>query len=353
MRSLHNALAKFILVLCAGIIAVPASANDSLATLGAGGLELTSSDDIVMEREELFLSTEEVRVRYVFRNESSEDITTRVAFPLPDVPFGPADNVDLPHMEDDNFVGFSVLVDGQPVDPELEQRAISSFVESDNLPPSPYPDDTDITDVVLKAGLQLNPNLPGWQETVTALPSDKRSQLVEQGLLYLDGLDPETYGPQWALREAYHWEQTFPAHKPVVVEHHYQPVVGSSYLVGEDGDLNELSEEYERQYCLDSAGKAGVRRLIQKAAKANARGGDESYVLADEVSYLLTTGANWKGPIGHFELTIDKITPHAILSLCMDGIKKTGPTTFKVERDNFTPEEDIGFVVFHLEEQGE
>jgi hypothetical protein len=64
------------------------------------------------------------------------------------------------------------------------------------------------------------------------------------------------------------------------------------------------------------------------------------------VEYILTTGANWKGPIGDFHLTIDKERPDAVLSLCMSGLKKTGATTFEVRRTNFTPKEDIRFVVF-------
>lgn len=343
MRSLRNALARFVLVLGTGIIAVPASANDSTATLGAGGLELTSSDDIVMEEEELFLSPQEVRVRYVFRNEAEQDVTTRVAFPMPVVSFGPADNFALPDFDDENFVGFSVVVDGQHVEPTLEQRAILD-------------DGTDITAAVQEAGLPVNANLPSWDEKIQALPHGALERLVEQGVLEQFGVtvdDTADVSPSWNLHSIYHWEQTFPAHKPVVVEHRYQPVVGSSYFVGADGDLDQLSDDYKQRYCLDSAGRAGVRRLLQKAAKANAHGDDNLFVLADEVSYILKTGANWKGPIGHFELTVDKIKPDAILSLCIDGIRKTGTTTFKVERDNFTPTKDIGFVVFHLEERAE
>ena len=68
-----------------------------------------------MESEDLFLSPRDVRVRYVFRNESGQDIKTRVAFPMPEVPFGPMDNVELPDAGKENFVDFSVAVDGQTV----------------------------------------------------------------------------------------------------------------------------------------------------------------------------------------------------------------------------------------------
>ncbi|WP_166162955.1 DUF4424 domain-containing protein [Chelativorans oligotrophicus] len=329
-----------ILLLCAFMIAFPASANDSTAVLGAGGLEITTSDDIVMEEEKLFLSPEEIRVRYVFRNDTDKDVTTRVAFPLPIVSFGPADNFELPDSQDENFVGFTVTVDGQRLAPALEQRAVL-----DN--------GTDVTAAVRAIGLPLNAYLPSWEEKIKAVPREALRRLVEQGVLEQLSDTVETaddVSPSWNLHATFHWEQTFPAQKAVVVEHQYQPVVGSSFFVGDDGELDRLSEEYGTSYCLDDTTKAGVRRLLQSAAKANSNGDYKSYVFAYEVSYILKTGANWKGPIGHFELTIDKIRPDAILSLCIDGVRKTGTTTFKVERDNFTPTRDIGFVVFDQRE---
>ena len=344
---------KFHVALVAALAATePAVANDTLAVLESGGLELTTSDDIVMESEDLFLSTSEVRVRYVFTNESDEDITTRVAFPLPDVPFGPADNVDLPDREKDNFVDFSVTVDGQTIEPELEQRAISTPTEFDDLKPSSFPVGSDMTEAVRESGLPLNANLTEWQDAVSALPEGERARLVERGVLYPDSFGPdsktiETYGAQWSLRETYHWEQTFPAGKPIVVEHRYRPVVGGAYYAGDDGDLEEIRSEYGEQYCLDKAGSAGVQRLLKKVKAANARNdGASSLLLANQVGYILTTGANWKGVIGQFKLTIDKRHADAVLSTCVEGLKKTGPTTFEVQRKNFTPAEDIRFITF-------
>ena len=66
----------------AGVIAMAglgaAHANDSTAELRAGGLHLIRSDVIDMVSEDLFLSTTEIRVRYVYRNPSSADVTTLV-----------------------------------------------------------------------------------------------------------------------------------------------------------------------------------------------------------------------------------------------------------------------------------
>ncbi|WP_080671383.1 DUF4424 family protein [Agrobacterium tumefaciens] len=54
-------------------------------------------------------------------------------------------------------------------------------------------------------------------------------------------------------------------------------------------------------------------------------------------------GCEPAAPIGEFHLTIDKEKPHAILSLCMSGLNKTGPTTFDIRRKDLTPAEHIVF----------
>ena len=69
-------------------------ANDSTAVLGTGGIVLQKSDHIVMEEEELLISQDIIRVKYVFYNTSDKAITTRVAFPLPS--FQEIPNQDLP-----------------------------------------------------------------------------------------------------------------------------------------------------------------------------------------------------------------------------------------------------------------
>ena len=60
-------------------------ANDTMATIGAGGLQFQKTDDIRMEREDLYLGLQEVRVSYVFRNLTDHDVRMTVAFPMPDV----------------------------------------------------------------------------------------------------------------------------------------------------------------------------------------------------------------------------------------------------------------------------
>ncbi|PON10574.1 hypothetical protein C2W62_49355, partial [Candidatus Entotheonella serta] len=196
--------------------------------LSAGGLELTVSADIAMEKEELYLSTKDVRVSYLFRNTSKADIQTRVAFPMPEVPFGPIDNVVLPQPGRDNFVGFTVKADGTQIRPELFVRAFSAAVDETAKPA--FPQGSDMTEAVRRAGLPINAGLESWKSTLSAMPEAQRKALVSEGLLY-DGdgdASPDGLSPQWSMRETYHWQQKFPAGKAVKVEHHYKHVSGMS-----------------------------------------------------------------------------------------------------------------------------
>jgi hypothetical protein len=62
---------------------------------------------------------------------------------------------------------------------------------------------------------------------------------------------------------------------------------------------------------------------------------------------VLTTGANWAGPIGDFRLMVDKGESDSLVSFCADGVKKTGPTTFEVRHANFTPTRDLEILILY------
>lgn len=326
-----TARALFASALAIALSSTPLHANDTSAVLGAGGLSLTTSEHIVMQSEDLYLSPSEVKVHYVFRNESDRDITTTVAFPLPDIDQSAYATVFLPVEDQENFVGFEVNADGKSIHPTLEQKAVTD-------------EGADVTAVITKAGLPVNSKLPGWEEQARALPENVWQGLIAQGLVEEEspGDRSADFSVTWNLRATFHWEQTFPAGKAVIVDHRYKPIAGGVSIFADETQFKDYAS-----YCLDEQGRAGVRRLLKQAqAVAKADPQKPEGIAPIEVSYVLTTGANWKGPIEDFRLTIDKETPHTVLSLCMSGLKKTGATTFEIKRENFTPTEDIRFVVF-------
>src|SRR5215469_1650651 len=100
-------------------------ANDTLATLGAGGLVPVKSSTIVMESENLHITLHRITVDYVFRNTSNQDVDAVVAFPLPELDGAAIEvsPIELPSKDPTNFLSFKLTVDGKPVSTKVEVRA--------------------------------------------------------------------------------------------------------------------------------------------------------------------------------------------------------------------------------------
>jgi len=124
----------------------------------------------------------------------------------------------------------------------------------------------------------------------------------------------------------HHWLQKFPKGKAITVTHEYVPVAGSFFTPTKDARDASVEKLLRETYCV------GPKLLTAVLAKEG---------LAREVHYILTTGANWKGPIGKFKLTIKKQNAKDKVSVCLDDTKRASPTTFTVERANFTPTSDL------------
>jgi hypothetical protein len=327
---MQRAIVTLLLMLAASA----AQANDSTAELGAGGLVLSRSDVVRMAREDLFISKEEVRVDYVFRNESEEDVTSIVAFPMPEIEASPGLNVAIPFDSDDDFLGFEVIVDGAKVEPELEQRALAVGI--------------DVSDELAAHGVPFFPYADAMSDTLAALPRDLLSSWKERGIIifeeYDDGSGPKVdVQPYWTLKSTYWWRMTFPAGADVEVSHRYTPSVGGSVGLTffYDGRFDPRAQaEYRLRYCMDQSFEAAVL----KAAKASPDGYPRLF--ETRLSYVLKTGGNWAlGTIGDFTLTVDKGDPKNIVSFCGTGVRKIGPTTFQMKATDFYPEQDLDILI--------
>jgi hypothetical protein len=304
----------------AALLAAPGNANDSIARLEAGGLILVEAETIVMEKEDLYISRNEVRVAYVFRNSDGQAKTHLVAFPMPEIAASSylESDVSVPDRESDNYMRFTVTVDGRPIEPRLEMRASTGGI--------------DVTDRLTALGIPLNPLAEKTREAAARLPREQLRDLIAMGAFRAS---EDRIDPSWSLRSAYYWLQTFPADAAIELGHTYAPAVGASFFTG---DL--LAEKsYLARYCID----AGTRKAIAK--KLAARGEDFPTLMARDIGYVLSSGANWAGTIGDFRLVIDKGKPAAIVSFCMDGVKKIGPTQFEVRKRDFHPEKDLDILI--------
>ena len=99
------------------------------------------NDAIEILSEDLYVSAKEVRVAYRFRNMTDAPVTYLVAFPLPviDAIVPEAMNIMLPDAASENFVGFTVTVDGKPVTPMVEARVTALGIDQTDGAPALRP----------------------------------------------------------------------------------------------------------------------------------------------------------------------------------------------------------------------
>ncbi len=314
----------------------PVTADDSSAVLGMGGLVLTKSANIRMAREDLRISPNSVKVRYEFVNDSGKDVDTIVAFPLPDIDLYEFSGSPLGTVKEatPNFVGFELTVDERRVRTTAEEKAVYKG--------------KDVTAAVRAAGLPINMAGTDLYKRLPKLSLDARRPLVRADLLEIDGpkgedINGDDFHPKWTAQTKFWWRQRFPAGKTVVVEHTYQPVTGQSFFSDMELSSSESGSYYAKTYCFDEPTKTALRTRFA----ARRRGHPDNPLLNTYTTdFILTTANNWKGPIGLFHLTLDKLKPDNVLSLCWaDGLKKTGETTFEWRRENFAPKRDVRMVV--------
>ncbi len=324
-------IAKSVLAVSLALLAAPAvRANDSQAAIGLTGLMFEQNDAIAMESEDLYLSAEQVRVTYSYRNTSDKPVTMLVAFPLPDVPLP---GTDIAWVEsafpDWDLIGMTTRVDGKEAQlmrldaPKVGGKDVSARLSALGWPVLYWQDES-------------------FAALLAGLSADDKSELVSEGLLTTDGMSDGAVRPAWTVSTAFVRTQTFPPGKVVKVEHAYAPMTGGTVSSALDrstrADSMDGPEGYRARYCVDDAFVAGYDR---RRYRPDGETDDLLFPVETWLSYALAPGANWKGPIKRFRLTVDKANPQSLVSLCMDGIRKVSPTRFEVVKTDYEPDRDI------------
>lgn len=300
-----------------------ASANDSQAAFGIGGLTLTRSQDIRMDSEVLRISRDRISVDYVFTNTSAVDVDTLVAFPLPDVENGIE---KLPY----DFKGeldFKTTIDGRPAQLDIVEKATFKG--------------RDVTQRLRAAGLPIMPVHETFDPLVNRLAPEVRQGLIADGLIADGGSDGSQtlWDAFWTVSTSVTRRQVFPAGRSVAVSHSYKPFLGGS--VGGRFDRTWRREadfaKVRAEHCIDDT--------FMKGFDKRTKGGAAQTYSEVWIDYVLTSGANWKGPIGDFRMLIDKGNADALVSFCADGVKKVAPTVFEVAKKNFTPTRDVKVLI--------
>jgi hypothetical protein len=274
-----------------------AFADDGYSAIRAGGVVFENTDTISMEKEYLEISPTRVRVKFYFRNLKKLPYTAHVAFPLPPLTCGYWG-------KNSTVSGFKVTVNGKPVNPELEEKAIENKGGGEST--IPFGTGKDISAKVKAAGLPLN-CFKTWDDK-------KLFKKAQKAKLAEDYQDKDPEGVLYQTESIYHWEQIFPADSVTVVEHEYEPIAGMGL-----------------GYCPYDDKKLPFQ-LTLTPGKGNCH----------LVDYILHTAKTWQGPIGHFELSVP-----------VDGYttgiwSNVGPMKLSDDKksavfikDKFVPEDDL------------
>lgn len=308
-------------------------ANDGVAEMAAGGLEIRQTRDIDMLSEDLFVSAQEIRVAYIFRNRTRQPVRTIVAFPLPDR--------NLAEMGDGETAwpaDFRTEVDGRPVRMQVEHRAFLRGVEHTALLRE------------LRIPIAGENIYTAASEAIERLPAAQQQRLERLGLI--EGFNnggQRAYEPRWTVREMWYWTQTFPVGRNLNVRHRYRPGAGGtagSALTSAEFRRGDNGRYQIDRYCIDQQFLAAVDRL-------NGRNTDgQGMMVETHLSYILRTGAGWRSPIGDFRLVVDKGRADNLVSFCGEGIRRISPTQFEIRRRNWRPDRDLHVLILRLDRGG-
>jgi hypothetical protein len=171
-------------------------ANDSAAAIAAGGIQLTRQENISVEKEELFISKDKITVAYEFRNVTDKDITTEIAFPIPE--FGAFSTVG----PNPSFRDFRVFINDKSIPYQTEVKAfvkekeVTSILQEYGIMPETF------------GGFVADESNEGSSYVVNRLSSEKINHLIAAGAIKDN--KPEHW-PEWTVAIKYHWTQSFPA----------------------------------------------------------------------------------------------------------------------------------------------
>jgi len=355
----------FLLAICLPLLL---QADDSAASVALGGIQLKREARISMKKERLFISQKLVRVEFEFLNTSPEDITTEVAFPIPEYELDLWSAGGMRPFDD-----FRVWVEGKELRYSVEAKAfyrdkdVSAVLKQFkvDIPSFAHCDEKRDT----KGFSRLT--CPDFER----LSADAKKQLRALELFS----DDEAPLARWKVRKYYHWNQKFPAGTAVHIKHEYTPGVGfepiqpraldskfrKKDIAEAEARLKASKSPEEDRIALqdaidfdaginNSCVDTGLQLAVSKAFEARKQLPQfDGYLEYIWVDYILTTANSWKTPIEDFELIVEKSErPDAkeFVSFCWDGpVQKLDATHFVARTKDFVPKRELHIAFFEVQ----
>lgn len=289
-----------------------AHANDSTYAYDNNGITYVPEERITLEKEVLFLSQDEIKVDYVFRNLTNEDVEIDLAFPVATCFTCYDGDVSLPARPDvmAPIASFSTSVNGAKIKSNMTLRAVMGGL--------------DVTQKLEALGvkIQSEPYDWMWEGKDTGFGKEAEAQLRKAKLF-----DEENI-PLWDVEEVYTWKTIFKANSQTSVSHRYEPSISFDFVT----EYTNFGDDFPN-VCAET----GFLKSAKEIEMGSAR----------ELKYLLGPGRNWAGPIGELKVIVDKGDPSSLVSFCGDGVTKTSPTSFEFTRKDYEPKEgEVTSVLF-------
>src|ERR1017187_7756467 len=207
-----------------------AHASDPVARVGAGGLELSKTDNIQIISEKLTISTIKGSLVYLFKNTSDKAISSVVTFPMPAFD-GRERSISAFKANERAIDSFSISVNGKPVSTTQKNAFLVNNIDvSDKLRNIGLPD-SKIFDPYMSCFIDVN---------IENSKAPESCNLNEQQNQKLHELDSS--GNSWKIQKSFYWEQTFPVGQEVEITLEYPPLLGQDFdNILQDGCPNEGS----------------------------------------------------------------------------------------------------------------
>lgn len=313
---------------------------------------------VVMAKEVLRISDKKVVVDYDFRNDSAEDVTTEVAFPIP-----PYKN-EFPEEEtqEQSFRSFRLWVNGKRVSYAAEAKAtlkgkdVTAPLEADHIdiPTFGHFDDT---------GEDANRITQIEVPDFTRLPKAAQSRLIKEG--FFEDLGGGTVVSLYTVHLQYHWTQTFPAHSTIHIRHEYAPAVGyqpiqleafkgvqSAGGTGQSRPKKVGREQDDKDLLLSFCPESSfLREAIRSIEQGDPASGSLEY--PHWVDFILTSANTWQEPIEDFTLIVERPQPQlggrVLVSFCSPGkVEKLDADHFQVHLTDFVPTSELHIGFFEV-----
>ena len=352
-----------LLVVVVGALS-PALANDSELGTPTGSFVVSKNPHIAMRSELLQISLNKIRVEYVYENTSDEAQNIVIGFPVARFNYDYG-SPPLPHT-----LKVRTWIDGQEYEYQNsefnpDEQCRSRWLERNGIFDDAgycfqYQRSLKVFDNDGCSGQEVDLT-PAQQTRIERLLSEERA--LGCSFIERPNVPQVEYSDVWTEyyignTTTYVRQQQFEPRAIVKVVHEYVPDLTGGifdFWVEDFRRLDELSE-YETlsaRYLKCATEEDALvaveawERSLEKGPKSGRAAEMARIVNWSIIDYILTTGANWRGPIGHFRLEIFAKEPFFIAT-CFEGLERVADNRYAFEAYDYVPAENLSVVLHTL-----